>query len=202
VTWLHANCGVSCHNTNPKAKANSFDLHLRLNPDQLAAGAAPDGTWDVIASTVNVGAKSKTGQGGVRIVPHQPDASLLVQLISGSPAMPYLDTVQVNLPDPAAIQAVRAWIAAMPANPDAGASDGGAAEAGLSDAGQDAGSGSSDGGRFGGDAGRDAGRDAGTTEAGTAEAGAGDAAVGTDSEMPTDGGCTEFDQDGACVSDG
>lgn len=201
LAWLHVNCGVSCHNSNPKSKANSFNMHLRLDPDQLAAGGAPDATWDVISSTLNVAGKSKTGAGGVRIVPHEPDASLIIQLISGSPTMPYLDTVQVNTPDTADVAFVRSWIGGMAANPDNGVPDSGTRDAG-SDAGRgDGGMGFGDGGRdSGGPNLGDAGSDAGEAGTDTGDAGpnAGDAGSSQDDgDAASDDGCVP-DLDGAC----
>ncbi len=35
LTYLHANCGVSCHNTLPDATGNPGGLYLRLEVDAL-----------------------------------------------------------------------------------------------------------------------------------------------------------------------
>jgi hypothetical protein len=119
VGWLHVNCGVSCHNGNTTAAAYPTGLRLRLDPSQLT-GAAPSAAWDTLKTTANVTARTPRWAGTMRIVPGQPDTSLLVQLISqrGTDQMPPLGTFAVDDKD---VATIRAWISAMPPSaPDGG----------------------------------------------------------------------------------
>jgi hypothetical protein len=127
LAWLHANCGVCCHNTNSNAEAFGAGMHLRLDPTTLdgrsALTLAPERT------TVGVGAISPSWSGQPRIAPGHPDASLIVQLTShrgDGEQMPPLATTAVDTSDVAALVA---WIAAMPAE-DAGVGDAGQASDG------------------------------------------------------------------------
>jgi hypothetical protein len=118
--WLNVNCGVTCHNGNTTAAAYPTGLRLRLDPKQLDGGA-PDPSWDVLKTAVDIGAVTPRWIPSKRIVPGQPDMSLLVQLISerGTEQMPPIASMVVDDKD---VQIVRSWILSMP--PDAGA-DGG-----------------------------------------------------------------------------
>lgn len=127
--WLHANCGVSCHNENTTATAYPTGLRLRLDPAKLD-GAVPDSTWDPIVTAVDVGAVTPRWSGRMRIAPGRPAQSLLVALVStrGTDQMPPLDTYVVDDHD---VEIVREWIANMPndggvdASPDGGGNDNG-----------------------------------------------------------------------------
>lgn len=106
LAWLHANCG-SCHNENPNATGYPIGLRLRLRTDELAR---PPASWQSIASTINVPAKNEDA---TRIVPGDPDASLLVARFSvdGALRMPPIGS---NVVDADGVAKVRAWISAMP----------------------------------------------------------------------------------------
>lgn len=119
--WLHANCGVGCHNGNANASGYPVGLRLRLEVADLT-GRSPS-EWTSRTSTLGVLAKSPDEPGQLRIAPGDPDASLLVARMSadGKARMPPLGTEVV---DRAGLDAVRAWIAAQPRPADA--PDGGA----------------------------------------------------------------------------
>ena len=53
--WLHANCGIACHNTTPNAACEFKGMHLRLTYAELAA-ATPLASLGPYATTVKVGA--------------------------------------------------------------------------------------------------------------------------------------------------
>lgn len=120
LAWLNVNCGVTCHNGNTTATAYPTGLRLRLDPTQLDGGTVAS-SWDVLKTSVGTGAVTPRWVGQQRIVPGEPDTSLLVQLISqrGTDQMPPLGTFVV---DDKAVKLVRDWIQGMPK--DAGA-DGG-----------------------------------------------------------------------------
>lgn len=135
--WLHTNCGVGCHNSNPNATGYPIGLRLRLDVADLS-GRAP-AEWSARTSSIGVPAKNPDEPGQLRVVPGDPDASLLVARISaeGKARMPPLGT---EIVDRAGLDAVRAWIAAQP-RPAAPSDDAGAPAPvdPPSDAGADAG---------------------------------------------------------------
>jgi hypothetical protein len=114
VGWIHMNCGVSCHNDNPSASAHSTKLRLRLSPDDLN-GPASD--YPAIKNTIDVDATTVRWKGQKRIVPGSPDDSLLYKLVASrmgkNDQMPPIAT---RIVDQEHLDALRAWIASMPAD--------------------------------------------------------------------------------------
>ncbi|MDB4975194.1 MAG: hypothetical protein JWN48_3535 [Myxococcaceae bacterium] len=115
--YLHANCGISCHNGNPMAKGGDSGLHLRLEKDDLTSVA----TTDAFTSGINKRPGQNAKLGGLPAItgnwydvrPGDPSRSLLVarQMLRGFEGqMPRIATTQV---DDAGVQAVSAWIASM-----------------------------------------------------------------------------------------
>ncbi|MDB4939326.1 MAG: hypothetical protein JWP87_6298 [Labilithrix sp.] len=120
LAWLNVNCGVTCHNGNTTATGYPTGLRLRLDPAQLDGGAVAS-SWDPLGTSIGIGAVTPRWVGQQRIVPGEPDMSLLVQLISqrGTDQMPPIGSLVVDDKD---VKIVRDWIQSMPK--DAGA-DGG-----------------------------------------------------------------------------
>jgi hypothetical protein len=117
--YLHANCGISCHNDGPNAKARDSGLFLRLEQGELASVRATD-AWKAINKQPSPNAKLDglpTIQGSwVAIRPGFPDRSLLVarQRIRGFESqMPRIGT---KIVDEQGIQKVADWIEAIPTN--------------------------------------------------------------------------------------
>ncbi|MET0287811.1 MAG: hypothetical protein ABW352_25205 [Polyangiales bacterium] len=117
--YLHANCGISCHNDNPAAKARDSGLFLRLEVGELSSVRSTD-AWKAINKQPSPNAKLDglpTIQGSwVGIRPGDPDRSLLIarQRIRGFESqMPRIGT---NIVDEQGTQTVADWIKAMPAN--------------------------------------------------------------------------------------
>ncbi len=118
--WLHANCGISCHNTTSYACGST--LLMRLGVAQLATVQATD-TWNTA-----VGKPLALVDDGfvppwpmLRITPGNPSRSAISYRASvrdSNPAqlnqMPPLDTHVV--PD-AGVALVNAWIQSMPTTP-------------------------------------------------------------------------------------
>lgn len=107
--WMHNNCGVTCHNSNPNSKAYSTGMFLILDPEQLDGRSTAEFT--AIKTTVGQNAFSLQWQGQMRITPGAPDESLLYKLITqrGDPKqqMPPLGT---TITDDANTEIVREWI--------------------------------------------------------------------------------------------
>lgn len=145
LAWLHVNCGVTCHNANSTATAYGVGMRLRLDPAVLDGGPLTASNCDPLKTTVGVPATSGGWTSPVhwtRIVPGDPNDSLLVQLISNrgknNPVKGQMPPIATDLVDTTHVAAVVAWVNAMAG--DAG--DGGAeaaAEAGAAEAGADAG---------------------------------------------------------------
>ena len=165
--WIHVNCGVTCHNANPSAAGYGAGMLLRLDPTQLDGRPPNAATWDVLKTTLDVPCVSGSVAGQPRIVPGDPESSVLYQLIDerGTLQMPPIASVLVDVPD---VAVVHAWIQAM-ASGDGGMtdldggdggghhdSDGGMSDGGMSDGGTSDG-GTSDGKAASGDADDDAG---------------------------------------------
>jgi hypothetical protein len=68
LSWLHINCGVSCHNRAADARAMGTNLFLRLELGQLAAAREGAGALDPVITTVEVATRSARWP-GVRVVP-------------------------------------------------------------------------------------------------------------------------------------
>ncbi len=144
MSWLHVNCGVTCHNTNSSSIGYAAKMNLRLDP--LLLDGRPSTDFAARTTTLGITAVTPQWAGATRIAAGDPDDSLLVQLISRRESNNQMPPIATSVVDPEHVAAVRAWIAAM-APFDAGAEDAGIDDAGITDAG-DAGSedGSIDGG--------------------------------------------------------
>jgi hypothetical protein len=78
-SWLHVNCGVSCHNGTPSANAYSTDLRMRLHVSE-ADGSS---THDTELSNTTIDVATVVGAWpGTRIIPGNPDDSWLYKLMS------------------------------------------------------------------------------------------------------------------------
>ncbi len=124
LSWLHINCGVSCHNSNESAEAYGAKMILRLDPTVLD-GSPATLDWDPLQTTIGVPCVSGAVAGVPRILPGDPSASAIVQLISmrGVLQMPPIASRIVDTTDVAKLVD---WIQHMPS------------EAGVQEAGVDA----------------------------------------------------------------
>ena len=157
--WIHVNCGVTCHNSNPSAAGYGAGMLLRLDPTQLDGSPPNPATWDILSTTLNVPCVSGSLVGEPRIRPGDVAHSVIHELIDqrGALQMPPIASVAVDTPD---VAIVASWIEAL-------GTDGGApsfADGGLPPR---------DGGPS--DAGGRRGADAGELDAASADSGAPDA---------------------------
>jgi hypothetical protein len=126
---LHTNCGLTCHNDTPNAKASLTSQNLRLDMT-LLDGRSPDETFNVLRTAVGQRAEGVQWSGRpFRIVPGDPQSSLIFQLMShrdptgmGQGQMPPIATSKV---DTQAVKLIEEWIkrlaARLPPAEDAGA---------------------------------------------------------------------------------
>ena len=135
--WIHVNCGVTCHNSNPSAAGYGAAMLLRLDPTQLDGSPPNPATWDILSTTINVPCVSGSLVGEPRIRPGDVTHSVIHELISqrGTLQMPPIASLVVDTPD---VAVVASWIQAL--GSDGGApsfADGSAPlrDGGVSDAG-------------------------------------------------------------------
>jgi hypothetical protein len=115
--WLHANCGVSCHNDNPSAEGYSSDLRLRLAAEELDGSSTAEAA--AITTTVGVGAKTPRWLDRPRITPGSPEDSLLYVLATTRNAASPKDQmppIASRVVDPDGAMLLEAWIRSMPAD--------------------------------------------------------------------------------------
>jgi hypothetical protein len=135
--WLHANCGITCHNSNSNSVGYAAKMDLRLDPTQLDGRSVAG--FAALLTTVGVTVNTPDWNGHTRIVPGDPAASLLLQLISTRGMGLQMPPIASDLVDVEHVALVEAWIRQMPAVPrDAGAPDAAALDAGPIDAAPDA----------------------------------------------------------------
>jgi hypothetical protein len=157
--WLHVNCGVTCHNSNPSAAGYGAGMLLRLDATQLDASPPDAATWDILRTTLGVPCVSGSLVGQPRLEAGDAARSVIYQLVDerGALQMPPIASLVVDTTD---VAVVASWIQAMGGIGEAG-------DAGTEDA----------GGRRGFDAGE---RDAGGEDSGTPDATVGDAGIVAD----------------------
>jgi hypothetical protein len=134
MSWIHINCGVSCHNENPNSTAYGSGMNLRLDPTLLDGRSSAD--FDTRTTTIGVTANNPMWSSEPRIVAGDPSHSLLVQLITSrgtaNPAADQMPPIATSIVDGPDTQNVIGWIAKMPPEPG----DGGEADAAEADASQ------------------------------------------------------------------
>jgi hypothetical protein len=122
LEWIHVNCGVTCHNDNPRSAAYGSDMRLRLDP--LALDGGPSTNFPTRTTTLGMLANNPMWNSEPRIEPGDSAHSLLVKLITNrgtdNPASNQMPPIATSLVDPTDTQAVVAWIDKMPPLPDAG----------------------------------------------------------------------------------
>jgi hypothetical protein len=129
--WLHANCGITCHNGNSNAVAYPSGLRFRLDPAELDGRSSAG--FDALRTSVGIAVNAPNWRGQVRVVPGDPDASLLHRLIANRGPGNQMPPIASRLVDQANVAIIREWIRRLPPLParDAGV--------GVPDAGVDAG---------------------------------------------------------------
>ncbi len=191
--WLHVNCGVTCHNSNPSAAGNGAGMLLRLDPTQLDGSPPNAATWDILRTTINVPCVSGSLNGQPRIRPRNATLSAIHLVISqrGALQMPPIASQIVDTPD---VAIVSSWIQSLPT--DAGVAT--FPDGGIPDAGHFV----HDGGLADAEAGTIS-TESGAPEAGSAESGAevDDAAVDGTTEDATVSGDDASDDAGDDASD-
>ncbi|HVZ34299.1 MAG TPA: hypothetical protein VG963_17850 [Polyangiaceae bacterium] len=115
--YLHANCGVSCHNRSPIASAKDSGLFLKLEAAKLGSVFATD----AVITAMNKPAAPNAKLDGLPLAPDayldirpgDPEHSLLLarQLLRGYEAQ--MPRIATNVVDDAGVQITRRWIESM-----------------------------------------------------------------------------------------
>jgi hypothetical protein len=117
--WLHTNCGITCHNSNPQSACYAKLMNLRLSYDELHpadGGAATVANLAAYQTTYDVGANLGAAP-NKRIAPGDSAHSAISYLIGRrdptnfNGQMPPIDSHQVDV---AHVAEVNAWIDALP----------------------------------------------------------------------------------------
>jgi hypothetical protein len=108
--WLHANCGNTCHNGNSLATAFTAGMHLRLDPREL--DGRPTTTSAALTTTVGVAVRNVNWD-GVRIIPGDPQESLLYDLISQRGTGQQMPPIATRIIDEANVARIAEWIRRM-----------------------------------------------------------------------------------------
>ena len=110
LAWLHVSCGTSCHTGTALGVGYGTGLRLRIGWDELTT--KPSLQWAMVTSTIGVAIKSPKWAGGVRVVPGDAAASVVLRLLGqrGAEQMPPIATRVVDEPGRAAVEA---WIRAL-----------------------------------------------------------------------------------------
>lgn len=125
--YLHANCGISCHNELTDSKGRDSGLYLRLEKNELGSVSATDAFTSGMNKAPSANAKiaglpAITGRWyGIR--PGDPARSLLVVRQQQRGVEGQMPRIATNLIDDAGVQVTTAWIASMTkaaGYPDAG----------------------------------------------------------------------------------
>jgi hypothetical protein len=118
--WLHANCGITCHNRNSGSTAYAAGMFLRLDP--LLLDGRPLADSDPLQTTVGITVNNPNWNGRTRIVPGDPGGSLLYHLISSRGVGDQMPPIATSLVDQPNVALIEDWIRRMTITPgkDAG----------------------------------------------------------------------------------
>jgi hypothetical protein len=119
IGWLHANCGTTCHNANPKAGCYFNTMRLRVKVDELA-GTPTVQSLELYATTHDVPATVALGDPAFnpydRIAHGVPSKSLVRYLIGRRTTEPFeqMPPLDTHIVDTADLATIDAWITQMP----------------------------------------------------------------------------------------
>ncbi|HXI58066.1 MAG TPA: hypothetical protein VNO55_18500 [Polyangia bacterium] len=115
LAWLHSNCGTTCHNGNSNASAYGSGLRMRLDATMLDGRSSAG--FDTLRTAVGVMVNAPNWKGQTRIVPGDPDKSLLYHLITHRGTGDQMPPIASRLVDQDHTPLVQAWISQMPPAP-------------------------------------------------------------------------------------
>lgn len=117
--YLHANCGVSCHNPSPGARAQTSGLYLQLQANTQSALDAPavvTGVNRLPSPLAPLGDLQPPPAGSFYdLLPMDPGRSLLLARMKLRDHVAQMPRIGTNRVDEAGVRVVTAWIEAMTA---------------------------------------------------------------------------------------
>jgi hypothetical protein len=112
--WLHVNCGVSCHNEGVNSEAAKTGLRMKLDPSLLDGRASNN--FQTIRQLIDTAAVTQQWNKQKRVVPGNPQMSLLYKLIStrvGMESNKQMPPLASRVVDQQNVAKVRDWILAV-----------------------------------------------------------------------------------------
>lgn len=116
VSYLHVNCGISCHNENSIATGYPSGMYLRLDP---LRAELPASEWNPVKTTLNVTAHISNFVGETRIVPGAPGSSLVIDVASTRGSNRQMPPIATRMVDGRGVALLKEWVLRL------GARDGG-----------------------------------------------------------------------------
>lgn len=111
--YVHMNCGVCCHNTNQNADAYSSGLFLKLDAREL--DGRPSNNFEPLRLLINQDAKTLRWGERQRVIPGNPQDSLLYQLITSRAGnKEQMPPIATKVVDSTHTEIIRRWIEALP----------------------------------------------------------------------------------------
>jgi hypothetical protein len=124
--YMHANCGVSCHNSSPRAKGGNSGLNLRLDAAKLGSVLETP----AVTTSVNHVPSTNEKHTGVELPPDTEPRGYMYDIRPGDPARSFIvarmktrggdgamPQIATNVVDQAGVAAVTAWIERMASPP-------------------------------------------------------------------------------------
>lgn len=115
--WMHANCGISCHNDNPASKGNTRGMRLHLNPESLDGRDVNE--FPSVTTTLDQAAVTLRWLGRKRIVPGSPEQSLLYVLVTQRAEGEQMPPLASRLVDEEFVPVLAEWIRNLPVTEEA-----------------------------------------------------------------------------------
>ncbi len=118
LSFMHANCGTSCHNRGPDAAGGATGLFLKLTVD--GSGNLPSSPDQTDAWTTSVNVPSSLTPYGVdaggfwRVHPGDPAHSSIVWTSSRRDGVVQMPPIDSQLVDQNDVQLLTSWVSAMP----------------------------------------------------------------------------------------
>lgn len=119
--YLHANCGIACHNTSPRADALGSAFPMRLELDASPRMLGPEARVEsatvyrsgVDVRTLGYASPEFPPVASRRIAPGSPDASVLAYRMNSRGAGTAMPPIGTTIIDRGGVAQIRAWIAGL-----------------------------------------------------------------------------------------
>ena len=113
LTYLHANCGVSCHNSVYPAEAWWTGFYMRLDVDHLSAPAATNTYRTGVGLDSYIAAPEDSHVALPLIAPGNPERSALIARDSDRGTAMQMPPLATHVVNPAGLELTRRWISGL-----------------------------------------------------------------------------------------